>query len=47
MGSGSWVQDIVYEDAGRISSFGEDAQGELYVIDIIGGTISRITMEES
>ena len=46
-GSGSWVQDIVYEDAGRISSFGEDAQGELYVIDIIGGTISRITMEES
>ena len=44
-GNGNWLQDIVYEDAGRISSYGEDGLGELYEIDIVGGTISRIVLE--
>jgi len=41
----SWdgnTQSVVLDTALRISSFGEDEQGELYVVDLAGGSISRI-----
>ena len=41
----SWdgnTQSVAIDTALRISSFGEDEQGELYVVDLAGGSISRI-----
>jgi len=41
----AWVgstQTVLLDTALRISSFGEDQQGELYVVDLSGGSISRI-----
>ena len=39
-----WQQAQVFDAEGRISSFGEDEDGELYVLDLDGGTISRIVV---
>jgi hypothetical protein len=36
------MQSVIIDTALRISSFGEDEQGELYVVDLAGGSISRI-----
>jgi hypothetical protein len=36
------VQTLLFDTAMNISSFGEDQSGELYVVDITGGTISRL-----
>jgi Viral BACON domain/Putative binding domain, N-terminal len=36
------TQSVVLDTALRISSFGEDQQGELYVVDLAGSSISRI-----
>lgn len=41
----SWngsVQSVLLDTTQRVSSFGEDEQGELYVVDITGGAVSRI-----
>jgi hypothetical protein len=41
----SWAnntQSVVLDTALRISSFREDEQGELYVVDLAGGSISKI-----
>lgn len=40
-GDGSWQAQVVYQGAGNVSSFGEDAAGNLYVLDHLGW-ISRI-----
>ena len=40
-GDGSWRQERLFENVGRISSFGEDQDGELYLVDI-SGTIYRL-----
>lgn len=43
-GPGTWsTPEIVLESGLRVSSFGEDEQGELYVVDYGGGTIRHIT----
>ena len=39
---GSWVRTLLFDTAAQISSFGEDADGEVYVVDR-QGTIYRIT----
>ena len=39
--NGNWQQEQLFENVGRISSFGEDQDGELYLVDI-GGTIYRL-----
>jgi len=33
---GSWAYQSLFNDLGRIASFGEDEQGEVYVIDHSG-----------
>lgn len=38
---GTWQVQRLFRDLGRISSFGEDEQGEVYVIDH-GGTVYRL-----
>jgi Glucose / Sorbosone dehydrogenase/Viral BACON domain len=38
------TQSVLVDTALRISSFGEDEQGELYVVDLAGGSISRIAL---
>lgn len=40
--SGSWIAAVVYDSPYVISSFGEDAAGELYVIDHTGGSIYQL-----
>lgn len=40
-GDGSWRQERLFENVGRISSFGEDQDGELYLVDI-SGTIYQL-----
>ncbi len=39
---GKWVSQLLLETPYRISTFGEDEQGELYLADYGGGTIYRI-----
>lgn len=39
---GEWLSHIVIQSGTNISSFGEDANGELYLADHIGGTIYQI-----
>ncbi len=34
---------VLLEGAGAIASFGEDEAGELYVVDLAGGRVSRVT----
>ena len=38
---GIWQANVVYQGAGNISSFGEDVNGELYVVNHLG-TVSQI-----
>ncbi len=33
---GSWMHAVLFDNVGRITSFGEDEQGEIYLIDRIG-----------
>ncbi len=33
---GEWQQKLLFENVGRISSFGEDEQGEVYLVDLSG-----------
>ena len=40
--SGSWSSAVVYDSNYVISSFGEDAAGELYVLDHTGGSLYQI-----
>lgn len=40
-GDGSWQSHVVYRGAGNISSFGEDVNGELYVVNHLG-SVSQI-----
>ncbi len=35
-GDGSWQSNVVYQGAGNVSSFGEDVNGGLYVVDQLG-----------
>jgi glucose/arabinose dehydrogenase len=39
---GSWQQALVLKSGINISSFGEDAAGELYLLDYVGGIIYQI-----
>lgn len=41
--SGEWSSAVVFDSNYVISSFGEDAAGELYVLDHNGGSVYRIT----
>ena len=41
-GSGNWTSAVVHDSEYVISSFGEDAAGELYVLDHTGGSIYQI-----
>jgi glucose/arabinose dehydrogenase len=40
-GQGTWQQQGLFENIGRITSFGEDEQGEIYLVDH-GGIIYRL-----
>lgn len=40
--SGSWSSAVVYDSDFIISSFGEDASGELYVLDHTGGSLYQV-----
>lgn len=42
---GHWDTVQVLENAGAISSFGEDAAGELYLTDLRNGTVTELTSE--
>lgn len=42
---GSWEATGLFETDMGIASFGEDEDGELYVVDIIGGALHRIVAE--
>lgn len=39
--NGDWQQDVLFENIGRISSFGEDQEGEIYLVDL-SGTIFKL-----
>lgn len=41
--SGEWNTALLLETDARISSFGQDAAGELYILDYAGGTIYHLT----
>jgi glucose/arabinose dehydrogenase len=41
LAQGSWEQQILFETGARISSFAQDLQGEIYLIDLTG-SISRL-----
>lgn len=43
--SGDWSSSVVYDSTYIISSFGEDAAGELYVLDHTGGSLYQIKPE--
>jgi glucose/arabinose dehydrogenase len=40
--AGGWQSAILFNNIGRIASFGEDEVGELYLLDL-GGTVYRLT----
>ena len=40
--SGEWLAEMVLDSDYVISSFGEDAKGELYVLDHVGGSVFQI-----
>jgi hypothetical protein len=40
---GAWQLNEAFESGQQISSFGEDAAGELYVTDLATGQLLRIT----
>jgi len=42
-GAGRWVATEMLQANARISSFGEDERGEVYLTDLAGGTILRVT----
>lgn len=44
--SGAWQSTAVLDTDLSLSSFGEDAQGELYVTDLSGGTVARLGVSE-
>jgi glucose/arabinose dehydrogenase len=44
--NGEWLASAPMETGTRISSFGEDAAGELYVVDL-GGAVSKVVGERS
>ena len=41
-GNGQWTGETLLETNLMVSSFGEDNDGELYVVDYIGGAIYKI-----
>jgi len=41
-GNGQWTEETLLETNLMVSSFGEDNDGELYVVDYIGGAIYKI-----
>mgnify|MGYP001067278383 CR=1 FL=1 len=43
--NGAWLSNRVYERGMRISSFGEDANRELYVLDHVNSSIWQIGVE--
>lgn len=45
-GNAGWQSAPVYEADAQISSFGEDEAGELYMTDLGGGVVYRITLAE-
>lgn len=36
-GDGAWTANVVYQGAGNVSSFGEDVNGAIYILDHAGG----------
>ena len=42
-GAGRWVTTEMLQTGARISSFGEDEAGEVYLTNLDGGTVSRLT----
>ena len=42
--SGGWRNELILRAGARISSFGEDEAGELYLTDLDGGTVYRIAL---
>jgi glucose/arabinose dehydrogenase len=42
-GAGAWRMTELLRLEARISSFGEDEAGEVYVADLAGGTVARLT----
>lgn len=38
---GSWQQELLYQNVGRVSSFGEDEAGEIYLTDL-GGSLFEL-----
>jgi hypothetical protein len=41
--SGDWSQTLVFTHNLTVSSFGQDATGELYLVDYGNGAVLRIT----
>lgn len=41
-GDGSWQSHVVYQGAGNPSSFGEDVNGDLYLLDQLSGGVFQI-----
>jgi glucose/arabinose dehydrogenase len=39
---GSWQQEMLYQNVGRISSFGEDEAGEIYLTDLSGNLFQLV-----
>ena len=45
-GDGLWQSALIDRVDARISSFGEDESGELYMADLSGGTVYRVGLAE-
>jgi len=45
MPDGAWSQAQIHDTSLFISSFGEDVNGELYVLDLIGGAVYSLTLQ--
>jgi glucose/arabinose dehydrogenase len=43
---GSWQQEMLYQNVGRISSFGEDEAGEIYLTDL-GGNLFQLVRNDA
>jgi hypothetical protein len=43
--NGSWKRDVLFKTNRHITSFGEDAEGELYVVTF-EGEIAKITVKQ-